>query len=70
MDMKREKQKADFRTEGKDVGEKLETLNARARAARNAPNVLGKAMESGIEAKAKRRRSSEGPASSNWKRGA
>jgi hypothetical protein len=64
--MTRDKEKTSSKPED-SVAEELDTLNAKVRAARSGPNVLRRTMESRIEAKAKRRRSSEGAAYSNWR---
>lgn len=56
--------------EGKSVAEQLDSLNAQARSARNAPNRLRRTMELTIEAKARRRRSREAPASAGLNRAA
>jgi len=49
-----------------DAGDALDSLNARARG--RGPQRLRRKIEATIEAKAKKRRGREAPASSGWKK--
>ncbi len=49
--------------------DQLDALNASRRVRGNAPELIRRTMEAQLENKAKRRRSRETAASSNWKRG-
>jgi len=48
--------------------EKLDSLNARLRNRSNSPETIRRSVEAQIEAKTRKRRKQETPASSGWKR--
>ena len=56
------------KAEDTQEAEQLDALNASMRSKRNAPELIRRAMEANIEAKARKKRSQEVPASAGFKK--